>query len=38
MLQLAPGERGERILIGTDLAAGERPQVVARRGVWQDLG
>jgi predicted cupin superfamily sugar epimerase len=35
MLQLAPGERGERILIGTDLAAGERPQVVARRGVWQ---
>src|SRR5580704_2535369 len=35
MLQLTPGERGERILIGTDLAAGERPQVVARRGVWQ---
>ncbi len=35
MLQLTPGGRGERILIGTDLAAGERPQVVARRGVWQ---
>ena len=35
MLQLATGGRGERILIGTDLAAGERPQVVARSGVWQ---
>jgi uncharacterized protein len=35
MLQLYPDGRGERILIGTDLAAGERPQVLAARGVWQ---
>src|ERR1700760_3326929 len=35
MLQLAPGGGGERMVMGTDLAAGERPQVVARRGVWQ---
>ena len=35
MLRLAPGEAGERVVIGTDLAAGERPQVVVRRGVWQ---
>jgi uncharacterized protein len=35
MLQLHPGGRGERVVIGTDLAAGERPQVVVRRGVWQ---
>jgi uncharacterized protein len=35
MLQLYPYRRGERILIGTDLAAGERPQVLAARGVWQ---
>jgi predicted cupin superfamily sugar epimerase len=35
MLQLHEDGRGERILIGTDLVAGERPQVLARRGVWQ---
>jgi uncharacterized protein len=35
MLQLNPDGRGERILIGTDLAAGERPQVLAAHGVWQ---
>lgn len=26
---------GERVVIGNDLAAGERPQVVVPRGVWQ---
>ena len=35
MLQLRPDGKGERILIGTDLAAGQRPQVVVPRGVWQ---
>jgi predicted cupin superfamily sugar epimerase len=35
MLQLHPDGMGEKILIGTDLKAGERPQVVAGRGVWQ---
>ena len=35
MLQLHPDGRGERILIGTGLKAGERPQVLAPRGVWQ---
>ncbi len=35
MLQLRPDGVGERIVIGTDLAAGERPQVVVSRGVCQ---
>ena len=35
MLQLAPGGAGSVIRIGTDLAAGQRPQVLAPRGVWQ---
>jgi len=35
MLRLTPGEAGERVVIGTDLVAGERPQVVVRHGVWQ---
>jgi uncharacterized protein len=45
MLQLVPpheelpGERGpgssERIVIGNNLAAGERPQVLAPHGIWQ---
>ena len=35
MLQLRSDGKGERILIGTDLVAGERPQVVVPRGVWQ---
>jgi len=35
MLRLTPDGRGERVVIGTDLATGERPQVVVRRGVWQ---
>jgi predicted cupin superfamily sugar epimerase len=35
MLQLLPDGGSERVVIGNDLAAGERPQVVGRRGVWQ---
>lgn len=35
MLQLWPDGRTERVVIGKDLAAGERPQVVVPRGVWQ---
>jgi predicted cupin superfamily sugar epimerase len=35
MLQLSPDGRGEVVTLGTDLAAGQRPQVVVPRGVWQ---
>jgi predicted cupin superfamily sugar epimerase len=35
MLQLTANRRGERVVIGTDLARGQRPQVVVGRGVWQ---
>ncbi len=35
MLRLYPGSKGERVVIGMDLAAGERPQVVVPRGMWQ---
>lgn len=35
MLQLFPGGRSGRVIIGKDLAAGQRPQVVVPRGVWQ---
>jgi uncharacterized protein len=35
MLQLMPDGSGSRVVIGNDLAAGERPQVVVGRGVWQ---
>jgi predicted cupin superfamily sugar epimerase len=35
MLQLADDQPGERIVIGNDLAAGQRPQVLAPRNVWQ---
>jgi predicted cupin superfamily sugar epimerase len=35
MLQLHPDGRGEAIRIGIDLAAGERPQVLAPGGTWQ---
>jgi predicted cupin superfamily sugar epimerase len=35
MLQLREGHAGQVIVLGTDLAAGERPQVVVERGVWQ---
>lgn len=34
-LQLAESEAGRVVVIGKDLAAGERPQVAVRRGVWQ---
>src|SRR6266481_2377634 len=35
LLRLYPGGRGERVVIGNDLAVGERPQLVVERGVWQ---
>jgi predicted cupin superfamily sugar epimerase len=35
MLQLHEGGRGELLRIGNNLDKGERPQVVAPRGVWQ---
>jgi predicted cupin superfamily sugar epimerase len=35
MLQLFADGRSERVVIGKNLAAGERPQHVVRRGVWQ---
>ncbi len=35
MLQLWPGGSIERVVIGKDLAAGQRPQLVVPRGVWQ---
>ena len=34
-LQLEEGGAGRVVVIGKDLAVGERPQVVVRRGVWQ---
>ena len=35
MLQLHPNSSSRRVVIGCDLRAGERPQVVVPRGVWQ---
>lgn len=35
MLQLRPGGRSQRVVMGKELARGERPQVVVPRGVWQ---
>lgn len=35
MLQLFPDGTGRTLAIGTDIASGQRPQVVAPRGVWQ---
>jgi uncharacterized protein len=35
MLQLFPDGEGRVLVMGTDLAAGMRPQVLAPRGVWQ---
>ncbi len=35
MLQLWPGGRIERPTLGMDLLAGQRPQVVVPKGVWQ---
>ena len=34
-VRLHPEGRGERIVIGTDLAAGMRPQAIVPAGVWQ---
>lgn len=35
MLQLFPDGSGRRVLIGSNVAAGESPQVVVPQGVWQ---
>jgi uncharacterized protein len=35
MLQLSGDGRGEKVVIGNDLARGQRPQVVVGHGVWQ---
>jgi predicted cupin superfamily sugar epimerase len=35
MLQLAPGGGSREIILGSDLLAGQQPQVVVPRGVWQ---
>jgi predicted cupin superfamily sugar epimerase len=35
MLQLPPDGPGQVLLLGTDLASGQRPQVVVPAGVWQ---
>jgi uncharacterized protein len=35
MLQLLPDGSGRVVVIGKNLAAGERPQVLVERGVWQ---
>jgi predicted cupin superfamily sugar epimerase len=34
LLQLAPAGSGQVVLIGADLEAGQRPQVVVPRGTW----
>ncbi|MEF2144352.1 MAG: cupin domain-containing protein [Desulfovibrionaceae bacterium] len=35
MLHLYPDGRGAEVLLGNDLASGQRPQVLVPRGVWQ---
>ncbi|GAC1419699.1 MAG: hypothetical protein NVSMB62_12750 [Acidobacteriaceae bacterium] len=35
MLQLSPNGAGSTVRIGADLRAGERPQVLVPRGIWQ---
>src|SRR6202158_5511936 len=35
MLQVMEDGSGRTVVIGNDLAAGERPQTVVERGVWQ---
>jgi predicted cupin superfamily sugar epimerase len=35
MLQLGPDGAGRTLVLGIDLAGGQRPQVLAPRGVWQ---
>jgi predicted cupin superfamily sugar epimerase len=37
MLQLHADGRGEVVVLGTDLAAGQRPQVVVPAGSWQGM-
>ena len=35
MLQLLPDGQGRTVLLGSNLAAGQSPQVIVPRGVWQ---
>jgi len=35
MLQLFPNGQGKTVLFGSDLVAGQSPQVIVPRGVWQ---
>ena len=35
LLRLYPDGSGERVVLGSDLAAGQRPQLVVEKGVWQ---
>jgi uncharacterized protein len=35
MLHLHPNGESQTVTLGHDLAAGQQPQVVVRRGVWQ---
>jgi len=35
MLQLFPDGQGKTVLFGSDLVAGQSPQVIVPRGVWQ---
>jgi predicted cupin superfamily sugar epimerase len=35
MLQLFPDGQGKTVLVGSDLIAGQSPQVIVPRGVWQ---
>jgi uncharacterized protein len=35
MLQLSPDGSGRTVILGKDLLAGQRPQVLVERGVWQ---
>lgn len=37
MVQLHPDGAGEVVVLGTDLAAGQRPQVRVPRGSWQGM-
>ncbi len=37
MLQIHPDGRAERLVLGSDLERGQRPQCVAPGGVWQGL-